>query len=123
MTDQAPVCHIPPTTTTDQPHPVNMPAIPPAQPNLQSLVNTVNAMRQTIIILMGQQGAQGRAGAAGKDSSAKGTWSESSRVTSKVKIYQNNDKSTGNFVEVEQINKLTMTNKDTKQTWTWQRGG
>jgi hypothetical protein len=83
-------------------------------------------MRQVIMILTGQlaqgpQGPRGAAGQAGKDSSAKGTWVEQSRVEHKVKIYQNNDPSTGNFVEVNQINKLNMVNKDTKQTWTWNR--
>jgi hypothetical protein len=121
MSAQAPICHIPPVTTTTQPGPVNLPSIPPAQPNLASLAATVNAMRQVIMILVGDQGAQGRPGANGKDANAKGQWSETKRVTQTVKVYQNNDPSTGNFVEVQQINQLVMGNKATGQTWTWNR--
>lgn len=120
------VCHIPPTQPKTQPGPVNLPAIPPAQPTIASLVNTVNQMRQVIMIMAGQQGAQGRPGAPGPAGSAnannsKGTWVEKSRIEHKVRIYQNNDPTTGNFVEVEQINRLIMGNKDTGQTWTWNR--
>jgi hypothetical protein len=83
-------------------------------------------MRQVIMILTGQlaqgpRGARGAAGQNGSNSSAKGTWTEQSRVEDTVKIYQNNDPSTGNFVEVKQINSLTMANKDTGQTWKWSR--
>lgn len=124
MTAQAPICHVPPVTPTSQPSPLDLPAIPPAQANLQSLAASVNAMRQMLLIITGQQGTQGRPGAPGakgQDANAKGQWTEHSRTTSKVKIYQNNDPSTGNFVEVEQMNTLTMGNKDTGQTWKWSR--
>lgn len=124
MTAQAPVCHIPPDVPTDQPSPKNLPAIPPAQATLQSLQASVNAMRQVVLIITGQQGSQGRPGAPGQNgqnANAKGTWSEITRTTSKVKVYQNNDPSTGNYVEVEQINSLTMGNQDTGQTWRWSR--
>lgn len=124
-----PVCHIPPQNQIGQPGPTNLPAIPPSAPTLQSLHQTVSAMRQVILILTGQlaqgpQGARGAAGQAGRpgsNSSTKGTWTEQSRVEETVKIYQNNDPSTGNFVEVKQINTLTMNNKDTNQKWTWNR--
>ena len=88
-------------------------------------MNTVNALRQVVNQLTGRQGSQGPAGQAGAQgkpgTSAKGTWSEQNRQEETVKIYQNNDPSTGNYVEVKQINKLVMENKDTGQTWTWKR--
>ena len=125
MTTVGPVCHIPPKNNINQPGPQNLPAIPPAQPNIQSLMNTVNALRQVVNQLTGRQGSQGPAGQAGAQgkpgTSAKGTWSEQNRQEETVKIYQNNDPSTGNYVEVKQINKLVMENKDTGQTWTWKR--
>lgn len=125
MSATPPICHIPPVTPKTQPGPVNMPSIPPAGPTIPQLLATVNAMRQVIIILSGQlaagpQGPRGAQGAAGT-SGAKGTWNEQSRTTETVKVFQNNDPSTGNFVEVEQVNSLNMVNKDTGQTWKWTR--
>ena len=125
MSTVGPVCHIPPKTTINQPAPRPLPAIPPAQPTLQSLADTVNKMRQVILIITGQQGSQGRQGVPGPQgqpgTTAKGTWSEKSRQEDTVKVYQNNDPNTGNYVEVKQINKLVMGNKDTGQEWTWDR--
>lgn len=121
MTD-APVCHIPPVEPSTQPTPQNLPGIPLASPNLQSLTHTVNAMRQVIMIMSGQMGVQGRPGAPGKDgknTDAKATWTERNRSTEKVKIFNPSDKT--QFVEVERINQLEMRNKDTGQTWTWHR--
>lgn len=118
------VCHIPPEAPTTNPAPANLPGVPPAQPNIPSLVNTVNALRQIIQVITGQQGTQGRPGIPGRNgqnTSAKGSWNETHRTTEKVKIYQNNDPTTGNFIEVEQINSLVLTNKDTGQKWTWNR--
>jgi hypothetical protein len=116
----APICHIPPETTTTQPGPQSLPAIPVAQPNVQSLTAAVNAMRQLLIIYLGQQRGPNSTISSPRNNS--GSWQETNRVTEKVKIYQNNDPTTGNFVEVEQINSLTMTQKSSGQKWTWQRG-
>lgn len=120
----APVCHIPPVTTTDQPPPLAMPGVPSnAQPNLQSLTSTVNTLLQIIRALLGQsgspglQGLQGAAGQAGKQPKPT-DFTQKSIVTNKVKIYQNNDPTTGNFVEVEVVNSLIMSNKN-GETWTY----
>ena len=96
-----------------------IPAMPPAQPNLQSLTHTVNAVRQAAQILAGQQSTQGRPNAPGN--TGKETWSEASRVTEVVRIYQANDKTSPNWIDVERINTLIMVNKDTGQTWVWKR--
>lgn len=123
MANKAPVCHIAPTTSIEQPAPVNMPGIPPALPNLQSLTHTVNAMRQVIMIMSGQQGSQGRPGAPGSNggnNNAKAAWTELKRSTEKVKIKNKDDPS--QFVEVERINRLEMKNAGTGQTWVWERG-
>ena len=120
---QGPVCHLPSPTVATTPDPKSLPSIPPAQPNLASLTATVNALRQVIMVYtgqMGQAGRQGQQGAAGKDAPA-GSWTQTNIQTSKVKIYQNNDPSTGNYVEVERVDGLTMGNKITNQTWQFNR--
>lgn len=123
MVDIAPVCHIVPDQPIQQPSPLNLPSIPPAQPSIASLVQTVNAMRQTILVLTGQQGSQGRPGAPGANgqNAAKGQWAENkqARITEKVKIYDPNDST--QFVEVDRVNAIQMVNKDTGQTWVWSR--
>jgi hypothetical protein len=116
-----PVCHIPPATTAAQtPDPQPLPAIPPAQANIASLTATVNAMRNVVLILAGLNGTPGPAGAKGKDAPA-GSWTQSDIQTSKKKVYQNDDPSTGIFVEVLQVDRLVMKNDATRQTWTFNR--
>jgi|SRR5712664_913789 len=125
MTDQAPVCHISPTTAKDQPQPVNLPAVPLAQPNIQSLVTTVNALRQTILLITGQQGPRGPAGQAGRSGggggakSNKAQWTEQSRTVETVKVHNKDDDT--QFIEVERINHLVMKDAASGQTWTWDR--
>jgi|SRR5579859_1911985 len=120
MSNVGPVCHIPPQTTAEQPNPQALPAIPVAAPNVASLTATVNALRQAVIILAGLNGRPGPAGKSGKDAPA-GSWTQSDIQTENVKIYQNNDPNTGNFVEVQRINSLTFNNKTTKQTIVFNR--
>jgi hypothetical protein len=123
MTAQAPVCHIPPVTETNQPGPLNIPSIPPAQPTVQSLTATVNAMREVIMYLTGQRGQAGANGAAGAKSSPApaGSWTQKQIVTEVVRVYNPNDNT--QYVDVERVNKLVMGNDATKQLWTFQRPG
>lgn len=119
----APVCHIPPENASiPQPGVRNLPGIPIAT-DLRSLYAAVNAMRQTILIITNQQDTTGANNFSVKPdpNAKKQQWLEVSRVVEKVKVYQNNDPSTGNFVEIERINKLTMGDKNTGQQWTWDR--
>lgn len=124
MANVGPVCHIPPTNNVGNPQPTNLPGIPPpAAPNVQSLTSTVNQLLQILKTLLGQTGRPGASGAPGAKGQAApaGSWTQSNIVTEKVKIYQNNDPSTGVYVEVERINSLTMSNKTTNQTWVFNR--
>lgn len=125
MTDipVGPVCHLPSPTVATSPNPQALPAIPPASPNIASLTATVNALRQSIIILAGLNGSPGPAGAPGSPGrqAPAGSWTQSDIQTSKTKIYQNDDPSTGNFVEVQRIDSLTFSNKTTKQTIVFKR--
>ncbi|SRR6266404_4018500 len=122
----APVCHIPPKQPTDNRQPLNIPAIPLAQPNLQSLTDTVNRMRAAIMMLTGQSGSAGQNAFSGafrtkQDDSKKVQWVEQGRVTENVRIFQNNDKTSDNWVDVERLNQLTMHDKNTGQVWRWDR--
>lgn len=121
MSESAPVCHIPPVTTTQQPTPINVPSIPLAGPTLASLTGAVNAMRQTLLMLTGQSGANGANGQAGKPAKKDPPerWTENARVTETVRIFNPDDHE--QFVDVERINKLTMKDKVTGETWTWDR--
>ncbi len=104
MSTVGPVCHIPPVKPdTLQPKPHNMPSIPPAQPNLQSLTNTVNTMRTLLIQLL----------------SRKAVWVETGRVTELVRVFNPNDHT--QYVDVERINQLVMADKVTGQVWEWNR--
>jgi|SRR6185312_6962614 len=114
------VCHIPPVTPKNQPQPVNIPSIPPAQPDLQSLVHTVNTMRQVLQTITNQITTVNNTGGTISSPSAPGSFTESKRVTETVRVFQNGDKTSENWVDVEQTNQLIM--KAGKQTWTYNRG-
>jgi hypothetical protein len=110
-----PVCHIPPANTPGNPGPLAIPGMPaPATASIPSLQATVNQLREIIITILGQQGAQGAAGQSAKPSD----FVQKNIKTTTKKIYQNNDPSTGNFVEVQVVQSLTMANK-TGSTWTY----
>lgn len=128
MSNVGPVCHIPPVSTPGNPQPTNLPGIPgPASPNDPvSMANLLNAMRLALLSMLNQLNSSTNNNSNGlnrKPEPTKAQWNETNRVTSNVKIYQNNDPNTGNFVEVEQINQLTMTDKSTGNTWVWKRNG
>lgn len=120
MATVGPVCHIPPLNSQGQPTPSDIPGIPePASPTLQSLQHVVNQLRQIIIVITGQQGAQGPPGQnAATPSASAASFTQKTISKGKVKIYQNNDPSTGNFVEVEIVNNLVLQNKQ-GATWTY----
>lgn len=120
----APVCHIPGTDRDiDQPVTTQQ-AIPIATTDLNNLVNVVNMLRAQVLRLSGQSGndtaGTGRAPKIPQEQK-RVQWKEQARTVEKVKVYQNNDKSSSNWVEVEQINRLVMVDKNTGQTWEWRR--
>lgn len=121
----APVCHIPPNTPPiTQPGPRAIGTIPDPGPTIESLLATVRALKLAIEKMSGQaRFDNGTDGFGRKPDPNKGSsqWFERSRVEEKVKVYQNNDPSTGNYVEIERINRLVMADRNTGQTWTWSR--
>lgn len=123
MATVGPVCHIPPKNNTAQPAPADLPGIPPAaQASLASLQHTVNQLRQIIIVLTGQQGARGPAGLNGANAqppqASQTSFTQKNVSYTTTKIFQNNDPTTGNFVEVQTVANLVMSNKQ-GATWTY----
>lgn len=129
MAAQAPICHIPPVQLAVDPHPVALPSIPIATPEIASLVASVNALRQVVQYLSGQKlvlpPPVGRQNTGGPnrvpDPSNASRWNEISRVTDTVRVFQNGDKNSDNWVDVKQINKLVMKDSVTGEKWTWNR--
>jgi len=120
MTTNAPVCHIPPDTVTQQPSPVSLPAIPPAEATIASLQHTVNVMRQVINILTGNNHTTNNNNSFSNNAvPVSGSWTQKSIATEVVRIYNPEDKT--QYVDVERINKLVMGNNATKQTWEFKR--
>jgi hypothetical protein len=117
-----PVCHIAPVTTITPKVPVDIPAAPPpAQATLASLQQTVNTLREIIIITTGQQGWNGQPGANGSPGQPApgGSFKQTSVTMQTQRVYQNNDPSTGNYVDVQYVSQLVMGNNSTKSTWTY----
>lgn len=132
----APICHVNQDQPFGDPPAGNLPAIPPAGTDLASLQRTVNALRHAFMMMSGQNpnsggktnnnGANG--GAAGgfngfttQQQNKKVQWSEQGRVIERVRVFQNNDETSTNWVDVERINKLAMVDKTTGQLWQWDR--
>jgi hypothetical protein len=123
MANVGPVCHIPPTNSQGSQLPADLPGIPPAaQQTLASLQHTVNQLRQIIIVLTGQNGARGPAGQNGANAPTPGasqtSFTQKNVSYTTTKIFQNNDPTTGNFVEIQTVQNLVMTNKQ-GATWTY----
>ena len=128
-----PVCHIPPTNQRANPQPKNIPGLPgPVQVTPGNIPGTLdqfaamlNAMRMMLLQLAGQtpQKPTDNGGTTNnvvpKKSDEKSRWAEESRTTEQVKVYNPDDKS--QYITVERINKLTMKDAVTGQTWTWDR--
>ena len=121
MANTPPVCHIPPVPPRTQPHPINLPAIPPVtNPSLQVLANAVNAIRTVVMYLSGQQPTQGGGRIESpKNKEPKPTrWIEASRRTEDVTI---TDPNSGASITFTRINQLTMHDHITGEAWTWNR--
>lgn len=124
----APVCNINPPSPSAEPTVPSIPAIPVAT-DLQSAIRAINTMRG-IIQTMTNQIANNNSGARTTSFKSSGSTKKNSdfaeltakRTTATKKIYQNNDPSTGVFVEVKQITGLTFLNPVTGQRISWKQG-
>lgn len=117
----APVCNINVSRLSGAKKTPSVPSIPIASNDLASLAAAVNAMRQVIINLLGQQ-AQPPGGGPGSPVSIKPS---SFRVTNQniqtVNVYDPNDSSV--FVTIRQVVGLTLENPTTGETWEWTQPG
>lgn len=122
MAASAPVCHVPPSTPaiTPQPGPANIASVPPAGPSIASLVATVNALRQVVQQITGQSGVINNF-TTQPSKSKPARWVEDARVVETERVFQNGDKTSQNWVDVERINSLTMKDGVTGETWRWDR--
>lgn len=136
MSNVGPVCHIPPANTPANPTPHDIPGMPgsinPGSPTFnQDVANMMNAFRQMLLNLLGQLDAlkQRRDDNNGVTNNFKtnqdktNNWEQVDEVKEKVKVYQNNDPTSSNWVEVERTNKLVMRDKSTGRTWIYNRHG
>lgn len=126
----APVCRVQPKVVINQPTPVKLATIAPAQNNLESVVRTLNQLIQEFMKLAGQALEREQAqintlrssvnqlarNARNQGPSDKNTrWTEIQRVTKKVKVTNPDDDS--QFVEVKRIQKLVLKDKVTGEEW------
>jgi len=134
----APVCLIDPRFKDPSAPTILSPSIPVA--NDGNLVDTVNALRSTVLALTNQNtgGSNGGFQIASNASnpnnpnnnnennainnlakSASGDFAVVTQVIQQVKIYDPNDATKKTFVTINQVTKLVLTQKTTGATWTW----
>lgn len=146
----APVCHISTgSTPIAQPRATLLPSIG-VPVDLPSAIQVINQLKLLVQTLAGQQavngangninlpltgggniaagggasgpGAQGQKGKDGKDAKhGRFVEDRSRRVQAKKRIYQNNDKTSENYVDIMQINKVVWVDSVTGETITWSR--
>jgi hypothetical protein len=123
----APTCLIQPTIKIEQPDPRTAPSIPRAH-DLDSAIRAINAiadyLRWLNNMLSQNNHRPNPSGGGGSTNSKKnsnkvGKYTEVSRSTKTVRIYNPNDKS--QYVDVEQIYALNFQDNKTGETWTWKR--
>src|ERR1700761_4003716 len=129
-TPVGPVCHLNPPAINPNTQPSNIPGIPGPVPQTNNaatndqLAALLNALRAAMLALLNQLN-HGNNAAGGVLQSPKpqqsAQWTQKSIQTSKVKVFQNNDPTSSNWVEIEQINQLVMSQASTGQTWQWNR--
>lgn len=143
---KAPVCHISTgSTPIPQPRATLLPSVPAAV-DLPSALAAIAALKLLIQMLAGQQspsgakgntiapggggialvtGAPGQQGQKGQDAKdpTGGRFVEdrSKRVTQEKRIFQDNDKTSSNYVDISQINRCVWVDKVTGETIVWSR--
>lgn len=117
-----PVCHIPPTTTTANPQVKSIPGVLPAPTNLPSALNAIRNLQEIVRYLTNQVVNNNTGGGTISTKAQPGDFTQTDIQTEKVKIYQNNDKTSDNWVEVEQVNGLTFKDK-LGNKWQYTRQG
>jgi len=118
MSNNPPVCHIPPVQPKTQPQPVNLPSVSPVtNPTPGNLQNAVNQLRTIVNYISGRQGPRGPQGASNAPSKP-ARWQEFHRTEEPVTI---TDPTSGASVTFSRINQLVMHDQVTGESWTWNR--
>jgi hypothetical protein len=83
----------------------------------------VNQLRQIISTTTGQNGTNGQNGqnssSGGGSAQPGGSFTQISVTQATQRVYQNNDKTSQNWVDVQYVSQLIMGNNATKSTWTY----
>jgi len=126
MAAVGPVCHIPPKTTSFVLTPKAIQGLPPpAQPTIASLQSTVNQLRQYInqmnqnfteIINNINNQAPGQISSNAKGG---GTFTQASQQLQTVRVFQGNDPTSPNYVDVQYVTKLVMDSDEPQGSWTY----
>ncbi len=128
MSDQG-VCHIPPKNEVGNPQPHDLPGLPgPVTPPMNAspaammaAMNDYARLLNMLLRLLQHMTQQTPVTNNAVSKQPSPQWTEQGRTTQKVRVFQGNDRTSPNYVDVEQINSLTMHDKNTKQTWKWTR--
>jgi hypothetical protein len=138
----APVCHISKDQDiTEQPKPTLLPFVPAAI-DLPSALQAIQALRLIVEMLAGQtipnQGGSGfnngtqlpglrppapNQNVGKRNPNANERYSEvrSQRVEKKLRVFQDNDPSSSNWVDIKQVNAVTWVDNVTGEKITWSR--
>jgi hypothetical protein len=133
----APVCHISKDQDiTEQPKPTLLPFVPAAI-DLPSALQAIQALKLIVEMLAGQQvvnnpngtlqaglrPAPGNQNVGKRNPNANERYSEvrSQRVEKKLRVFQDNDPSSSNWVDIKQVNAVTWVDNVTGEKITWSR--
>ncbi len=129
MAGTAAVCHVSTDQVITQPPARRLLAVPKAV-DLPSALRAINILQQNFQIISGQVNNQVNvnpstqnfiSSAPGQKQPAKGRWTEQSRATETVRIFNKDDHD--QFIDVKRINSLTMRDNVTGELWNWSLGG
>lgn len=123
----APTCNVSPTPP---PRAKTSPLVNnvPVAKDLASAIQAVNALRQVVNGLIGQNtGGNGGVGPGpaplNPGFSSQSQFQVTNQTITKTRIYDPNDPSKQTYVDVDQVVALTMQNPVTRETWQWAQPG
>lgn len=112
-----PICTVTPMSPRVETPTPPLPSIPIAT-DLASALAAIAAIRQFLEIL--RNGGGGGSGFNTKHPPPKqGRWQETQRITEVIRVFNPQDHS--QWVDIEQINKLILSDTVTKEMWIWNR--
>lgn len=113
----APVCHLPPTSSIPLAASTNLPSVPQPDGSIESIMSAIQALIQGYNSMSGQQPNANNPGGAGGQNGQGSRFVETGRATKKVHVTNPDDDT--QFVDVQVVSQLTLTDQVTGETWTW----